>query len=205
MIDCRVVEPDQWCRRCDAEGVLRDTETRRLAHEPFGHRPTTLLVRVRRYQCDHCRRTWRQDMSNAAAPRTKIYIPRLGPFPKATRPSKRPGHLSTHRHRLPRTRQEATQTNGDLDRVPKANSVVVEEIRPCGSLRPAPCPNPSVQHAIRCPDRRAFPAPGRTGDLPPYVFQVDKGVWPGRIGTSFRTWAVPVDDRTTRHARYTVG
>ena len=46
--------------------------TRRLAHEPFGHRPTTLLVRVRRYRCSHCARTWRQDTSLAAAPRSKI-------------------------------------------------------------------------------------------------------------------------------------
>ena len=51
---------------------MRDTVTRRLAHEPFGHRPTTLLVRVRRYRCDHCRRTWRQDMATVAAPRAKI-------------------------------------------------------------------------------------------------------------------------------------
>ena len=72
VIECRVLESDPWCRKCGAEGVLRDTVTRRLAHEPFGHRLTTLLVRVRRYQCDHCRRTWRQDMSKVAAPRAKI-------------------------------------------------------------------------------------------------------------------------------------
>lgn len=72
MIECRPVEVDPWCRECGAEGVSRDTVTRRLAHEPFGHRPTTLLVRVRRYRCAHCRRTWRQDMTRAAAPRAKI-------------------------------------------------------------------------------------------------------------------------------------
>ena len=71
-IECRVVEDDPWCRKCGVEGVPRDTVTRRLAHEPFGHRPTTLLVRVRRYRCGHCRRTWRQDMTRAAAPRAKI-------------------------------------------------------------------------------------------------------------------------------------
>ena len=71
-IECRLTEPDPWCRKCGAEGVARDSVTRRLAHEPFGHRPTTLLVRVRRYRCDHCRRTWRQDMTRAAAPRAKI-------------------------------------------------------------------------------------------------------------------------------------
>lgn len=69
---CRVVEPDQWCRRCGAEGVARDTVVRRLAHEPFGWRPTTLLVRVRRYQCRECGHVWRQDTTRAAEPRAKI-------------------------------------------------------------------------------------------------------------------------------------
>lgn len=72
VIECRVVEPDPWCRRCGAEGVPRDTVTRRLAHEPVGHRPTTLLVRVRRYRCSDCGRTWREDTNRAAAPRAKI-------------------------------------------------------------------------------------------------------------------------------------
>lgn len=72
VLECRVVEDDPWCRKCGAEGVPRDTVTRPLAHEPFGHRPTTLLVRVRRYRCTHCRRTWRQETSKAAAPREKI-------------------------------------------------------------------------------------------------------------------------------------
>jgi transposase len=72
MIECRVVEQDPWCRKCGAAGTVRDTVTRRLAHEPFGHRPTTLLVRVRRYRCDHCRRTWRQDTGKAAPARAKI-------------------------------------------------------------------------------------------------------------------------------------
>lgn len=45
---------------------------RKLAHEPFGHRPTTLMVRVRRYQCSGCRRVWRQDTDLAAQPRAKI-------------------------------------------------------------------------------------------------------------------------------------
>jgi transposase len=74
VLECRVVnsDEDRWCRRCGVEGVLRDTVTRRLAHEPFGHRPTTLLVRVRRYRCAWCQRTWRQDTSAAARPRSKI-------------------------------------------------------------------------------------------------------------------------------------
>ncbi len=72
VIECRVVDDDPWCRKCAAEGVPRDTVVRRLAHEPFGHRPTILQVRVRRYRCSHCGKTWRQDTSKAAAPRAKI-------------------------------------------------------------------------------------------------------------------------------------
>ncbi|TYC97145.1 ISL3 family transposase [Arthrobacter echini] len=72
VLECRVLEPDRWCRTCGAEGAPKDTVTRRLAHEPFGHRPTTLLVRVRRYRCEHCRQTWRQDTSKAADRRAKI-------------------------------------------------------------------------------------------------------------------------------------
>ena len=72
VLACRVVEPDQWCRRCGCEGAPRDTTTRELAHEPFGWRPTTLLVTVRRYRCTGCGHVWRQDTSRAAEPRAKL-------------------------------------------------------------------------------------------------------------------------------------
>ncbi len=72
VLECRVNEPDPWCRRCGAEGTLRDTVTRRLAHVPFGHRATTLQIRVRRYRCDWCRKVWREDTSMAAPVRAKI-------------------------------------------------------------------------------------------------------------------------------------
>ena len=76
VLACRVVEPpdsdERWCRRCGCEGVSRDSVTRRLAHEPFGWRPTTLLVSVRRYRCVGCGRVWRQDTSRAAEPRAKL-------------------------------------------------------------------------------------------------------------------------------------
>lgn len=68
---CRVVEPDGWCRRCGAEGAVRDSVVRRLAHEPLGWRPTTLEVTVRRYRCE-CGHVWRQDTTSAADPRAKI-------------------------------------------------------------------------------------------------------------------------------------
>ncbi|MBG6185395.1 transposase [Arthrobacter sp. CAN_A214] len=72
VLECRVLQADPWCRTCGAEGVPRDTITRQLALEPLGHRPTTLLVRVRRYRCAECGRTWRQDTSKAAERRAKI-------------------------------------------------------------------------------------------------------------------------------------
>jgi len=72
VLACRVVEPDEWCRRCGCEGSPRDTVIRRLAHEPFGWRPTTLLVTVRRYRCTGCGHVWRQNTSKAAPPRAKL-------------------------------------------------------------------------------------------------------------------------------------
>jgi len=72
VLACRVVEPDDWCRRCGCQGVPRDTVVRSLAHEPFGWRPTTLLVTVRRYRCIGCGHVWRQDTTKAAEPRAKI-------------------------------------------------------------------------------------------------------------------------------------
>jgi len=71
VLGCRVVEPDQWCHRCGCEGTLRDTVVRRLAHEPFGWRPTVLEVRICRY-CSGCGHVWRQDTSKAAEPRAKV-------------------------------------------------------------------------------------------------------------------------------------
>ena len=50
----------------------RDSLVRRLAHEPFGWRPTTLEVTVRRYRCIGCGHVWRQDTTAAAEPRAKL-------------------------------------------------------------------------------------------------------------------------------------
>jgi transposase len=72
LLACRVLEPDRWCRRCGCEGTPRDTVVRRLAHEPLGWRPTTLVVTVRRYKCTGCGHVWRQDTSQAAEPRAKL-------------------------------------------------------------------------------------------------------------------------------------
>ncbi|MGB5937721.1 MAG: ISL3 family transposase, partial [Ornithinimicrobium sp.] len=72
VLACWVAEPDRWCHRCGCEGLVRDTVIRELAHEPFGWRPTTLRVTVRRYRCTGCAHVWRQDTSKAAEPRSKL-------------------------------------------------------------------------------------------------------------------------------------
>jgi transposase len=72
VLACRVTDPDDWCHRCGCHGIPRGTVTRKLAHEPFGWRPTTLHVTVRRYRCDGCGHVWRQDTSRAAEPRAKL-------------------------------------------------------------------------------------------------------------------------------------
>ncbi len=72
VLACRVLEPDQWCRRCGCEGIPRDTVIRRLAHEPLGWRPTTLEVSIRRYRCTGCGHVWRQDTTRAAEARAKL-------------------------------------------------------------------------------------------------------------------------------------
>jgi transposase len=70
--DAEAAEADRWCRRCGCEGRPRGTVVRRLAHVPFGARPTTLLVSLIRYVCTGCGRTWRQDTTRAAASRAKL-------------------------------------------------------------------------------------------------------------------------------------
>ena len=72
VLECRVAEEDPWCRACGALSTSRGSISRTLAHEPFGHRPTTLLVRIRRYRCDHCGYRWREDITAAAAERAKL-------------------------------------------------------------------------------------------------------------------------------------
>ena len=72
VLACRLSDADGWCRRCGCEGWPRDTVTRQLAHAPFGWRPVTLLITLRRYRCAGCGHVWRQGTSKAAAPRAKL-------------------------------------------------------------------------------------------------------------------------------------
>lgn len=72
VLACRVVETDDWCHRCGCQGIPRDTVVRRLAHTPWGHRPTILQIRVRRYRCTGCGHVWRQNTDQAAEARAKL-------------------------------------------------------------------------------------------------------------------------------------
>lgn len=72
VLECRLADEDPWCRACGARSTSRGTVSRSLAHAPFGHRPTTLLVRIRRYRCDHCGNRWREDTSTIAPERAKL-------------------------------------------------------------------------------------------------------------------------------------
>ena len=50
VLACRVVETGEFARRCrrgGPEAAPRNSVTRRLAHEPLGWRPTTLLITIR--------------------------------------------------------------------------------------------------------------------------------------------------------------
>ena len=71
VLACRVIDDDRWCRRCGCEGAPRDSVVRELAHEPFGWRPTTLAVTIRRYRCAGCGRLRRQATTKPAQPRAR--------------------------------------------------------------------------------------------------------------------------------------
>lgn len=67
-----MAESVSWCTHCGAMGIPRATITRHLTHVPYGHRPTTLLLRIRRYTCTECGRFWQEDTSSAAPARVKL-------------------------------------------------------------------------------------------------------------------------------------
>ena len=72
VLKCRAAEPARLCPGCGRPGYSLGSRTRRLAHEPRGHQPTTLAVYVGRYHCRACSRSWCDDISQAAPPRAKL-------------------------------------------------------------------------------------------------------------------------------------
>ena len=72
VLKCRVANPVRLCPGCGCPGYSLGSRTRRLAHEPQGHQPTTLVVYVGRYRCRACSHFWCDDISQAAPPRAKL-------------------------------------------------------------------------------------------------------------------------------------
>ncbi|WP_205832477.1 MULTISPECIES: ISL3 family transposase [Bifidobacterium] len=56
----------RYCRECGAMGRVRSSWRRRLAHTPVGQHAVHLLVRVRRYECVACARSWTDDLTHIA-------------------------------------------------------------------------------------------------------------------------------------------
>ena len=116
VLACRVLEPDEWCHRCGGQGVARDTVTRRLAHEPLGWRPTTLLVTVRRYRCADCAHVW--------APGHQPRRPNRGPSSRAGRCGWALSGIVCQHLSVARIAEGARGSPGDT-----ANNAVLEEGR----------------------------------------------------------------------------
>ena len=69
---CCPTTPANTCPGCGGRGARHDTVVRRLAHVPFGWKPTVLEVQVPRYRCLPCGRVWRHDLRVAAPTRGKL-------------------------------------------------------------------------------------------------------------------------------------
>ncbi|WP_205832134.1 ISL3 family transposase [Bifidobacterium moraviense] len=59
-------ETARHCRECGAAGRVRSSWRRRFAHTPVGQHAVHLLVRVRRYECAACARSWTDDLTHMA-------------------------------------------------------------------------------------------------------------------------------------------
>ena len=69
---CSPTTPATPCPDCAGAGARHDTVIRKLAHVPFGWKPTILQVNVPRYRCAACARVWRHDVRAAAPSRGKL-------------------------------------------------------------------------------------------------------------------------------------
>ena len=59
---CSPTTPATPCPDCAGAGTRHDTVIRKLAHVPFGWKPTILQVNVPRYRCADCARVWRHEL-----------------------------------------------------------------------------------------------------------------------------------------------
>ncbi|OAV56457.1 ISL3 family transposase [Enteractinococcus helveticum] len=71
-LECRIVDRDNFCRRCGAQARVRGSVVRNVTHVPMGWRPTQLHLRLRRYRCDACACVWQQDTTSVVAPEAKL-------------------------------------------------------------------------------------------------------------------------------------
>ena len=72
VLRCRPTTPASPCPGCARPGVRHDAVLRRLAHVPYGWKPTLLEVVVPRYRCWPCRRIWRHNITAAAPSKGKL-------------------------------------------------------------------------------------------------------------------------------------
>lgn len=72
VLNCLPTTPASPCPGCGGLGVRHDAVLRRLAHVPFGWKPTILEVVVPRYRCRPCRRVWRHSIRAAAPSNGKL-------------------------------------------------------------------------------------------------------------------------------------
>jgi len=72
VLRCRPTTAPAPCLGCGERGVRHDSVLRRLAHVPYGWKPTILEIVVPRYRCLECRRIWRHDIRAAAPSKGKL-------------------------------------------------------------------------------------------------------------------------------------
>ena len=72
VLRCRPTTAPAPCLGCGERGIRHDSVLRRLAHVPYGWKPTILEIVVPRYRCLECRRIWRHDIRAAAPSKGKL-------------------------------------------------------------------------------------------------------------------------------------
>lgn len=59
-------ETARYCSECGAAGRVRSSWRRRFTHVPVGQNAVHLMVRVRRYECAACVRSWADNLTRIA-------------------------------------------------------------------------------------------------------------------------------------------
>ncbi|EEJ53573.1 hypothetical protein HMPREF0577_1504 [Mobiluncus mulieris ATCC 35243] len=59
VLNCKIARKGEFCQLCGVQGVARGTRLHRLAHLPYGSRPTILNLRVPCWGCAACGKVWR--------------------------------------------------------------------------------------------------------------------------------------------------